>query len=1125
NFIVIWKYIRDIPEDQIEDYDVSQKRNRQVDSEVYDLNWSPNGKYLIAGCVKNNARIFNVEDGSCIHVLSDHSHFVQGVAWDPLGKFIATQSADRLSIEILESSSVKVYTISMDSGIMKKPECISTSARIVQNIPNSPDSKDKNAPLITKLYHDETLSSFFRRLEFSPDGSLLLCPSGLMLKNDKLLNTVNIYARSMIDKEPVGFVTDLGKPTIGVSCNPILFKRHENSETYERLKLPYRIIFAVASLDAVTLYDTQLNHPIAQFRDLHFTTLTDISWSQDGRLLIMTSTDGFCTIVAFEKNELGVQYSGPEGVDAWDRLIPLEESASRPMKKLMKSKHSELFTASSEAGNSSVSVANKGIRTSTEINEDNGDDVIMESSDHQHNMEKGKSTDSNNTVSDMSLKRPELQAKEVEIVDLTQTETMISKKLTLTGEETKVGESKEVEQAAKKRRIQPTWLGPMTSICGIKKPVKPFKKKADLLDRASSRIMAGKFLIELDLFKLPLSVINSLNQQQADSQISIQSSTFSSEVGPDSDSNLSTLNSGLKSCSLCSPVSHSLSFLLDNGEFNHEALKAHFKSEWHQLNLKRKIKYKTILSEIEFEKYCEMKAANLRSQEAKDDLSDLSSSGSDSEVEEVDEDNIGGSIGGEKMTRKNIRDGKMTVGSALVGFKIETTVLKELNLGKFSKNVEKEIIMVFYKQVMMKNWDEGSMLTELPKRINDKKWTLIIISSGEETLLVPYLIVKRNNLLSIRLFTDTQQEGNKEGLRAGNENSIAFIYCIFDHLSSDQANGKAKSAGSDLRRYNEQALKQEIHELIESWSEHILESSLIFVHAPGANRKTFDGTTIDLGTTNSLFDRIRSIPFTTRRPTNSEVVRCFKILSSVTIHELTPPVIESASLSTPLTAPIVEPPPTSVTEKIPDPPVDPLMLKLIDFTKRGKLDLIKSLPLTTPLSEVLNTPLQDTSIFSLLHLASSKGQFELIPYFLANGANPTLMNSKKKRAYDIAKDKETRDSFRRFIAFEDGGSILDLGWEIKDSGIAEPLTKEMEERQKEKEREKKEKEKEKKKMMKEKLKEKKDKAPQELKVEEKVNIKVEKKSGLGKMMNVSQSVKESTGMSAEMRMKLDREKR
>ena len=34
--------------------------------EVYDLAWSPNGEYIIAGSTDNTARIFNAADGACL---------------------------------------------------------------------------------------------------------------------------------------------------------------------------------------------------------------------------------------------------------------------------------------------------------------------------------------------------------------------------------------------------------------------------------------------------------------------------------------------------------------------------------------------------------------------------------------------------------------------------------------------------------------------------------------------------------------------------------------------------------------------------------------------------------------------------------------------------------------------------------------------------------------------------------------------------------------------------------------------------------------------------------------------------------------------------------------------------
>ncbi|KAL7418057.1 WD40-repeat-containing domain protein [Mrakia frigida] len=69
--------------------------------------------------------------------------------------------------------------------------------------------------------------------------------------------------------------------------------------------LPYRMFFAVATQDAVLLYDTQQTGPIAIFVGLHYAGFTDLAWSPDGQTLILSSIDGYCSVVVFDPSELG----------------------------------------------------------------------------------------------------------------------------------------------------------------------------------------------------------------------------------------------------------------------------------------------------------------------------------------------------------------------------------------------------------------------------------------------------------------------------------------------------------------------------------------------------------------------------------------------------------------------------------------------------------------------------------------------------------------------------------------------------------------------------------------------------------------------------------------------------
>ena len=77
------------------------------------------------------------------------------------------------------------------------------------------------------------------------------------------------------------------------------------SKTPVICNLPYRLIFAVATTEEVLVYSTHTCHPIAIVRDLHLAAVTDLAWSVDGLTLLVSSRDGYCSIVSFDPDELG----------------------------------------------------------------------------------------------------------------------------------------------------------------------------------------------------------------------------------------------------------------------------------------------------------------------------------------------------------------------------------------------------------------------------------------------------------------------------------------------------------------------------------------------------------------------------------------------------------------------------------------------------------------------------------------------------------------------------------------------------------------------------------------------------------------------------------------------------
>lgn len=89
------------------------------------------------------------------------------------------------------------------------------------------------------------------------------------------------------------------------------------------------MVYAIASKNSVLVYDTQQSYPIATVSDIHYTKLSDLSWSSDGRILIVSSTDGYCTFVQFNENELGEPYDGP----VYQYQSPVKETTSKKREK------------------------------------------------------------------------------------------------------------------------------------------------------------------------------------------------------------------------------------------------------------------------------------------------------------------------------------------------------------------------------------------------------------------------------------------------------------------------------------------------------------------------------------------------------------------------------------------------------------------------------------------------------------------------------------------------------------------------------------------------------------------------------------------------------------------------
>ena len=77
--------------------------------------------------------------------------------------------------------------------------------------------------------------------------------------------------------------------------------------------MPYRILFAVASIDQVMIYSTQSILPIAVIGNIHYDTINDMAW-MGNKMLAVASSDGFCSFIKIDSELTG--YALPDDSEA-----------------------------------------------------------------------------------------------------------------------------------------------------------------------------------------------------------------------------------------------------------------------------------------------------------------------------------------------------------------------------------------------------------------------------------------------------------------------------------------------------------------------------------------------------------------------------------------------------------------------------------------------------------------------------------------------------------------------------------------------------------------------------------------------------------------------------------------
>lgn len=499
---------------------------------------------------------------------------------------------------------------------------------------------------------------------------------------------------------------------------------------------------------------------------------------------------------------------------------------------------------------------------------------------------------------------------------------------------------------------------------------------------------------------------------------------------------------------------------------NIQEQRQHVKTDWHNYNLKQKVRGAHSVSDIEFEKMLE---------DLNESISGSGSESSDSEAEDerVKESTLSALLRKQARldhlgTQEEFPLAKRTRGSdkhPLIWF--STPLLRtNTSLGIYralftnSEQGQPDLIDVIRKKQLrpvpakLLPADDSNGVP-LPSTMTSPQIFLCMIGGGHFAGMIVSLAPK----------TGKQSAGAVEPRQAA-----VIAHKTFHRYTTrrkqggaqsanDAAKGAAHSAGSSLRRYNEAALEQEIRALLTEWKDLIGASQLIFIRATGSSNRRILFGPYQNQVLQRNDPRNRTFPFSTRRATQAELMRAFVEITRVKISEVDEVALAEAAIAaarseadraaSQASAPILEvKSKLSKEEEI----ANLHTTQLQALIRRSKVPALLSYLVTNALSPnfLFYPPSTQANHHTPtpLHLASSINSPAVVLALLTRaGVDPSVTSTDGKTAFDLAGERGTRDAFR--VARSELGEGK---WNWNAAHIPAPLSKAEADRREERER-------------------------------------------------------------------------
>ncbi|XP_003908030.2 ankyrin repeat and zinc finger domain-containing protein 1 isoform X1 [Papio anubis] len=268
---------------------------------------------------------------------------------------------------------------------------------------------------------------------------------------------------------------------------------------------------------------------------------------------------------------------------------------------------------------------------------------------------------------------------------------------------------------------------------------------------------------------------------------------------------------------------------------NHQEQREHYKLDWHRFNLKQRLKDKPLLSALDFEK--QSSAGDLSSISGSED----SDSASEEDLQTLDQ---------ERATFEKF--------SQPQGY-YPHRVLFQNAQGQF---------LYAYRCVLGPHQDppgEAELLLQNLQSRGPRDCVVLMAAAGH----FAGAIFQGREVVTHKTFhryTVRAKRGTAQGLR-------------------DARGGPSRSAGANLRRYNEATLYKDVRDMLAGpgWAKALEEAGTILLRAPRSGRSLFfggKGAPLQRGD-----PRLWDIPLATRRPTFQELQRVLHKLTTLHIYE------------------------------------------------------------------------------------------------------------------------------------------------------------------------------------------------------------------------------------------------